>query len=271
VISFVDDTGYERFLGNVSAVDVIKGTYAVYGDRDDEELIDESKWGDIIAAMGTGQDWPHLPYVHDQDGIGQCNADATTAAAEAARSIQGLPFVKLSAADLYDQINGGADNGSMLEDGIDAMMKNGVGTAATCGTLWSRGMNRATSAERTRFKVLEAALCPTPKHVMSASIKGRPLISGILWYDNFRVDGDGWLPSRGSGQAGGHAVFGYKPTMRQTNSGTQFGIWHQNSWGNWGMRGRCVFPMSLYGNSIGGWWAIRAMTDEGGVVPPLVR
>ena len=49
---------------------------------------------------------------------------------------------------------------------------------------------------------------------ISAAIQGRRLVSGILWYANDTPDADGWLPTTGRGQAGGHAIKGWAPAMR---------------------------------------------------------
>jgi hypothetical protein len=268
VISIIDNAGHERFLGNLPPSDGLRYGWTVYGDRRDTPMVPRSRWPELIGQMTPGPDFPFLPYVHDQDGVGQCNADATVSVIESCRLSQGLPFVKLSAADLYHRINGGQDQGSLLEDGIAEAMKNGVGTADTCGTLWKRGMRTASPDERGRFKVLEAFLCPTFDHCMSAVLMGFRLVSGIMWYQNYNVDSEGWLPLRGQGSPGGHAVFGYKPAMRQAQGGTVFGIWHRNSWANnWGINGDGVFPEPAYKGPVGGWWAARSVTDEGGVVP----
>jgi hypothetical protein len=255
--------GSTRRLGNIVPPQGLMKAWPRFGDVPDVPLIPRSEWADRIKAIGDGPDWPFLPPVHDQDGVGQCNADATTAMGEYIRAMQGLPYVQLSAADLYHRINGGADNGSLLEDAIEEMMKNGVGTAATCGEVWKRGQKQAPAAERTRFRMLECWLCPSFEHHMSAALQGFALNSGVMWYDSYKPGADGWLPA-GRGGAGGHAIFGYKPAMK----GSQFGIWHLNSWGaGWGLNGRFVIPESAYKGPVGGWFACRVMTDEGGVVP----
>jgi hypothetical protein len=114
--------------------------------------------------------------------------------------------------------------------------------------------------------VLEAYLCPTFDHCFSAVLEGFDLVSGIWWYDSYaRSDADGWLPAPG-GRKGGHAVHGYRPTYR----GNEYGIAHKNSWTpRFGVNGRCVFPERCYqAHDIGGWWAVRSIVDEGGIVPP---
>lgn len=256
-------TGTRRYLGNNPAP--LRMAWPVYGVTPQAPLIPRDKWDDLIPDGGSA-DHPFLPYVHNQANVGQCNADATAALAEFCRAQAGLPFVQLSAADLYDRINRGGDNGSLLEDAIEQMLNKGIGTAATSGTIWRRGMTQASAEERAKFKALEVYLCPTFDHVMSASLMGFGVVSGVWWYNNgFDVGSDGWMPDSGWGGRGGHAVFGYKPARK----GNKYGIWHQNSWTEkWGLTGRAVFPSSWYQQGgIGGWWACRVMTHEGGDVP----
>lgn len=257
--------GTVRRLGNNEPPAGLTRAWPVYGDSREAPMVARSQWDSQIAAMGGDSDDPFLPYVHDQDGIGQCNCDATAGLAEYTRARQGLPFVKLSAGDLYNRINRGGDNGSLLEDAVHEMLTNGIGTAETCGTLWRRGMKTAGADERGRFKALEVFLCPTFDHVMSAVLCKFGIVSGVPWFNNYTPDSDGWLPP-GRGGGGGHAILGYKPTSRNG----RYGIWHQNSWGiGFGIKGRFVLPEGAYGRDIGGWWAMRSMVDEGGVLPTI--
>jgi hypothetical protein len=265
-ISIILPDGSARRLGNNPHPSGIMRAWPQFGATPTANTIPRSQWDGLIAAFDPGADFPFLPPVHDQDGIGQCNCDDTTALIESCRCEQGLPYVQLSAADLYDRINGGVDEGSFLEDAMAEALARGVGTAATSGTIWRRGMRQAPADERARFKVLEALLCPTFEHCMSAVLQGFKLSTGITWCNNYDPDPEGWLPSPGS-SVGGHAIFGYKPAKR----GSQYGIWHRNSWGpNWGLGGSFVIPETAYRRgAVGGWWAVRAVTDEGGIVPPV--
>jgi len=260
--------GSKRRLGNIIPQVSFKGSYQIFGaDPSAGKLIPVTEWDSWLKNYDSLDEFdPHLDQcpVHDQDGIGQCNADDTVLLIEFIRARQGLPYVQLSAADLYHRINGGVDQGSLLEDAMREVFDNGVGTAATCGTLW-RGRNQvqASAAERAKYKVTERFLCPTFEHCFSAVLQGFGLSTGILWYDNFTPGPDGWLPTRGSGQASGHAIMGYKPT-KATQHGDTYAIWHQNSWSaKWGLRGRMAIPRTLYGGPVGGWWAVRQVTDEG--------
>lgn len=264
------DDGTTRRLGNIIPPEdrKIKFSHKLYGDDPSVPMVARSKWPDIITNIEQGEpgfDHAHLPYVHDQDGVGQCNCDATCAVLECMMLRQGLSpekLVPLSAGDLYDRINGGSDNGSSLEDGI-VEAKKGVASVQSCGTnIWHRGWRSPSAGtERPMYRLDEAFLCPTFDHCMSAVIMGFPLVSGIMWYDMYKPDGDGWLPRNGRGPGGGHAVFGYKPAMLAKGGSPEFGIRHQNSWGEgWGVHGRCVFPEVMYkGRDIGGWWAVRSV------------
>lgn len=254
--------GEDRKLGNIATVRLAKA-WPTFGDVPSTPMIPRSQW-DQYVRTDLGAD-PWLPYVRDQDGIGQCNAEATCAAIEASRAEQGLPPVRLSAADLYNRINRGVDDGSTLEDGLHEAMTAGVGTEATAGTLWRPGMRGAPPEERARFRVTEAFLCPSFEHCFSAVIAGFKLVSGVVWYGNYNPGLDGWLPAAQGSPVGGHAVFGYMPVKR----GATYGIGHQNSWTpRWGIGGRCVFPEPMYADgAVGGWWAVRLVTDEGGGVP----
>ena len=198
-----------------------------------------------------------------------CNCSATASAMERCRARQGLEFIALSAGDLYRRISGGGDNGSLLEDGLRVSMEQGIADTTVVPYLDWRGANPGEQENRKNYKVLEAFLCEDFEQCMSAVLADIPfdLISGGMWYANYTPDSEGWLPTRKSGGNGGHAVHGYKATYR----GDAYGIWHKNSWTkNWGLNGLCVFPETFYqNNQISGIWAVRAVTDSGGVVPPL--
>ena len=264
-IEFLLPNGEIRRLGN-NEVDesIVSASAPVYGTAPDSPIIPRDRWDELLKAYEDGPDDPHLPYVHDQDGVGQCNCDATTALEESLRMVQGLEFVKLSPADLYDRINGGSDNRSSLPAAMKEMTTRGVGTAATSGLLWHKGMKTASAEERARFMVLEVFLCPTFDHYFSAILSGFKGVSGIRWFNNYTPDSQGWLP-QGSGKYGGHAIFSYKPTKRNGI----YGLWHQQSWGEkYGpFKGRFVIPEPAYQNNCGGIWVGRAVTDEGGVIP----
>lgn len=261
-ITFVDDFGNLRALGNVPTPDnLLRGPWPEYGSVPETPMIPRSEWDRYLAP---DLEDPFLPYVHDQDGVGQCNCEAITLGLESCRAIQGLPHVKLSPADLYGRINGGRDQGSSLEDGMREALTNGVGTAQTSGLIWSRQTRYATEDERKRYRGLEAWLCPTFAHIASAAISGFRVIVGIMWCQNYNPGPDGWLPLTPGRQVGGHAFLGFSLHKK----GTAYGLGCQNSWRtSFGLGGRFVCPEGAFNRTIGGHWAIRSVVDEGGVIP----
>ena len=265
----VPPDGSVKKLGNIPKQPTLL-TAPVYGTVPNTPLVPESEWKDRIDEMGNDWTDPFLGPVHDQNGYGMCNASATASAMEYQRAVQGLPYVPLSGGDLYMRIAwGGQDNGSTLEDGIKAAMQDGIASVPVVPYLDWRGENPGAREDRKKYRVLEAFLCPSGAHVMSAVLNKFSIVSGIWWYDSYqRLDQDGWLP-RPSGGRGGHAVHGYKPAYRTVNGQTQYGVRHKNSWTvQWGLRGLCVFPLSVYQSpEIGGWWAVRSVVDEGTVLP----
>lgn len=264
MISIRDDSGVERFMGNIEPPQGLVKSWPIYGSTPETNLIPRSEWPKLVAQLPEGPNHPFLPYVHNQGQVGQCNCDATTALAEFTRAMQGLPFVKLSAADLYARINGGADNGSLLEDAMHEMLTRGVGTADTAGLIWKRGQKLSPDSERARFKALEVFIAPTFDHFFSGLLEGCAGVSGIMWYPNYNPDAEGVLP-RGRGSPGGHAFLSYKANILRTGEPS---CWSQNSWTpQYGLQGRFQAPESAYGKQIGGLWMLRSITDEGGVIP----
>lgn len=244
--------GKQFKLGNNPAPVRLKWT--PFGADDKTRLIPRSEWPALIDAYAAGPGLETLTYVHDQNGYGMCNASATVSAMETAALRQGYPLVKLSAGDLYNRISGGSDNGSTLEDGLEES-QNGIAEVSECPYLeWRR---RSAGVTRKNHKVLEYYIAPTFDHCMSGVFQGFDLISGVMWYDNFNPNADGWCPDRGRGSGGGHAVHGYKPARM----GTKYGIWHKNSWTErWGLNGHGIFPETWYGGAVGGWWLVRVTT-----------
>lgn len=72
-------------------------------------------------------------FIKNQGHRSSCNGFAGAAALTRARIRRGLPRVDLSGAYLYSCINGGKDQGSMLEDGMKALMVRGCATEHTVG------------------------------------------------------------------------------------------------------------------------------------------
>lgn len=264
MISIIDEAGHTRFLGNIEPpAGLLRYSWTVFGSVPEVPLVPRAEWRDLVPDE-AGPDDPFLSPAHDQNGIGMCNCSATAASLEDCRNFAGLPAVPLSGGDLYRRICGGRDQGSLLEDGLREAMANGIAPVSVVPYLDWRNDPPGAAAERKKYVVLEAFLCPTFDHSYSAVLKGFRLISGVKWFNNYTPDLQGWLPP-GRGQYGGHAVKGYKATRQ----GTRYGIWHRNSWGSrWGVHGGCcVFNEGMYDAWIGGIWAVRAVVQEAGDIP----
>lgn len=257
--------GSTKKLGNIAPPgNKLKGTWKVYGDYPQTPMIKREDWKPVDLRT-------FLPPVKDQDGIGSCNAFSTIYCSEGCRAVQGHAFgtptyAKLSPGFLYGLINGGSDDGSMLEDAIKTMTDVGTCLATTVGELDWKHRPQAAYDEAKKFRFLEAYWCPTFGHMASACQSGFFVSSGLMWYDNYNTDGDGWLPFRPRGNAGGHAVA--RCGLAINKDGKTWGLPGPNSWTEeYGAKGYMTIPEQLYNEAIGGFWALRQMVDEGQVVP----
>jgi hypothetical protein len=253
----IDDTGHTRFLGNNAPAGGLVHAWRTYGDVPETPLLPRSEWKptDLRAFMSP---------VKDQDGIGACTAFDTCYLLEGCRRIQGLPSVTLSPGYLYGNINGGRDEGSLLEDAMSWVMAHGTCLATTVGELDWQSKPSSAVEEAKRYRMLEAFVCPTFDHMASAIQCGFLVSAGVSWFANYTPDRDGWLPLHGRGQSGGHAICRCSLVHRD-------GVWGlggPNSWGaSWGVNGYMVMPEHGFAGPVGGWWAVREVVDEGGVLP----
>lgn len=256
IAAFDLHTTTARKMGLIVAPPKLKWT--AFGSTPATPIIDRTQWKNL--NMGA-----FCPPVHDQDGRGQCASSAACALLEFARAQAGLPFVKLSAGDLYSRVNGGSDNGSLLEDNLAELLANGVCSAATVPYVWD-GKKHNTAAvieERKRFRFSEVYQCKSFDAMASAALLGMGVEHGMMWRDGFRVDANGWLYNATGGE-GGHAQFAYGLAQNKTSG--KWGLVTQNSWNvTWGgsqdgtvKAGSEIVPEDLFGNQIGGYFAVRA-------------
>jgi hypothetical protein len=248
--------GVERTLGCLPRV-VPPGTvYPIFGERGPARLIPRAQWVQC--------DWSHfINRVLDQGNTGACNAFASVQALHMLRAAAGLPYVELSAGNLYGRINGGRDAGSTLVDAIRELEKRGVCRATLIGHLeWQpHRWPKEWEEDAKRFRVLEAWDCPAFDHIASAIQLGFGVNVGILIGPNFNPGPDGWIPER-VGRAGGHAMC----AVGLARKGDVWGIKIVNSWGDkWGKGGFAIIPESYFRDPV--WtdgWAIRVVVDPEG-------
>jgi hypothetical protein len=72
-------------------------------------------------------------FIFDQGRAGSCNGWMGTGMLMRARARSGMPYVELAGNYVYSLINGGRDNGSMLDAGMEVLQENGAATIATVG------------------------------------------------------------------------------------------------------------------------------------------
>lgn len=201
--------------------------------------------------------------IQNQDGIGMCASSGTVNTVEVAREIAGLPYVPLSAGDLYRRVCGGRDQGSLPEDNLSELLTAGIAPLTDCPYLeWRREMP---SQRRGEFKGLEAWRCPTAPHVFTAVQLGFPVLIGYWHHNTDPVDADGWMTRPGGGK-GGHAVCGVGLVER----GGAWGLKFENSWSrSFGKDGFAVLPESRVELGCRSFqaWALRCVTDGGGTLP----
>lgn len=250
--------GEPRAMGCILAAP--KLAWTEFGTTPNTPLITRDQWPKS-RKMTT-----YLPGVYDQDGIGQCASSSCCSVVEVAAYLRGIPYPKLSAGDLYSRVNGGRDNGSLLEDNIAEVTKNGVAPASMVSYVWDKKAphnDAATLAARKKYRVVEAYWCPSFDAMVSAILQGYSVGTGMMWYTNFTPSPDGWLPTRGAGQAGGHALCVYGVEQKADGS---WGVWLRNSWAaTWGLAGDACAPESLFGGQIGGYYAVRVVTSPDAV------
>jgi hypothetical protein len=198
--------------------------------------------------------------IKDQDGIGACNAFATVDTVETAYAINRIECPPLSTGYLYGNINGGRDQGSMLEDAIEWMQTHGTCKASTVGMLdWKKSQWPAGAAEEAKqYRVLEWWTCPTFEHVVSAILRGFAVNIGVMWGNSDNPDADGWLPDSVRG-GGGHSIMRCSVEHR----GGIWGVGGKNSWSEkWGKKGWMTFSEKRLTAEQGnfGWFAVRAVT-----------
>lgn len=176
--------------------------------------------------------FPPAQWIKSQGGRGSCNGYACAKALERSRVIRGLPHVALSGEYVYSTINGGRDGGSMLDDGMATIVKNGVAPEAMVPHqeyLWNRiGIDARQAAPR--FKAHECYGVETELELASAIALGFVCVIAVHASGNYsRLDSRGVsAPSPGSGN---HSVGCHD--VRIYNGRFEFQSF--NSWGTrWG-------------------------------------
>lgn len=197
------------------------------------------------AAIDVLQDKKRVPsrvrfagvkWIWNQGLRGACNGFAGAGALARARVRRGLEYVKMSGESLYAQINGDQDQGSMLDDGMTALQKNGCSPADLVKWqtyLW-RDISKEARAAMARFKAWECYRVDTEDELLIGLASGFEGVVAVEANNQFmRVDADGRVsPTDGNGN---HAVG--VDDVRIFNGKAEFDMF--NSWDlTYGVGGR---------------------------------
>ena len=190
----VDGAGEPRRLGCLLPPAGFVSALPAFEDR--VPLLKDTEIQDIAkSGVMDGRKKFDPSFIKDQKSHGSCNGFAGAMALTRARIRRGLDRVDLSGAYLYSLINGGRDQGSMLDDGMQAIQERGVATADTVGwdAIYPSRYDRAKAdAEAKRFRGFECYAVKTPAGLFSAAALGFDLVVAVHVGNRFmKVDSEG--------------------------------------------------------------------------------
>ena len=208
---------------------------------------------------------PHIGPITDQNGIGQCNAATSVEIVMGQRSMQGMPYVALSAGDLYNRICNGVDEGSLPEDALKELQDNGVNPVSIVPFLDWRTSHGA--GERAKYKIGEADPITTADGACSELQSGFMFDLCMAWYNSdSSPDSEGRLSSRPGGSAGGHSLTACGMKL----FGADWYIKFRNHWtARYGVNGCGYLPVSRLESNLSQFrmWACRQVSAESGGLP----
>lgn len=212
-----------------------------------------TRFTDAVHPVIPRKDWVEfdddisdLP-VLDQDGHGSCVGHGSVSAFQHSWNRSGYDAsVRFSACWIYGLINGGQDNGAIVQDAIQVMVSKGVCLESTVpeNMIYQRNFPAAAAAEAAHYRAQDYYLIDTPDEIGTAVQLRYAVSTGKNVYGNFDPDAQGVLPPPRGGVQGGHCMCAVGG-MKQIN-----GVWHvkeKNSWGTkWGAGGNCWVPLDAY-------------------------
>jgi hypothetical protein len=166
------------------------GPMNVFGDYPESLLLDDTEIKRLLSAKSIKDNRDrHSPYMLNQGQVGSCNAYMAAAMHHQCQLHAGRDVQLLQPEHLYMNINGGRDNGSMLDRGMQWMVNNGC---APKGSVPYQSYQRSrisnieeVDREGRRFRIHEPYVAPTDydkyvRAVASALARGYPV--GIAWH-----------------------------------------------------------------------------------------
>lgn len=168
-------------------------------------LVPEAQWR-VISRRGL---FPPNDWILDQQSHGSCVGHGSAGAFRATRFLAGMRDLKLSPNCVYAQINGGADNGAIIGDSLDALQRVGTVTYSTFGDWNKIYLNQLPSGwktEASRLKVEQAYMTTSFAEIGSAVQLGYTCVFGMMVGNNFDSFDQYGVAGFASGQ-GNHCLF----------------------------------------------------------------
>lgn len=238
-------------------------------------VLDEKVIHGLIAFPNrlTGRKRFGPEWIKNQQNLGACNGFAGASCLEKSRVNRGLPRVKLSGFGLYSAINGGRDQGSMLEDGMKWMTENGCPVELDNERpeyRW-RNISQASKEPMGQYKAAECFHIQSEVELASALAQGFLCVAAVHATDRWsQQDKDGVsLESLGVGNHAGHI-----DDVILLPSG-EYAFDFANSWtARWGTQGRTYITWKRHLRSTVEnhyFYAISTTSDGKGNSPPEIK
>jgi hypothetical protein len=180
------------------------------------------------SMWGRRQRFAGKKYIRNQRSFGSCNGWSTAGTLSRVRELRGEPYVCLSGADAYSQMNGGRDNGSVLADGMKIVEVGGIAPEdlVPWDHVFAYQIPPEARAARTRFRGFKVYACDEEIELASALVLGRCGVVAVHATNSFnRQDGDG--VNLGGNGVGNHSV-GVQDIRLAADGTLQFDM--PNSW-----------------------------------------
>lgn len=172
-------------------------------------------------------------YIRNQGQFGACNGWSTSGVMSRARELRGEPYVCLSGADAYSQMNGGRDQGSVLSDGLEKVLPAGIAPESMVpfDRIYTHQIPALAIAARQNYRGTDAFAVDSEVVLASAILLGEMAVIAVHATNAFnQQDGNG-LNLGGNG-VGNHSTM--VQDIRLSDDGTiEFDM--ANSWDTtWG-------------------------------------
>lgn len=192
----------------------------------------------------------------NQAQVGSCNPHGATSANMRARSIAGQVFLLLSASDLYAQINGGRDQGSVPEDAANSLTTRGQALDSevpegfyTAAQIKARVPTAATTAPRFKADPNSFYEITSYAELYSAIALDFCCFFTVYVAGNWNNFDSGGSPPFRRGQ-GNHVTADDNSLI--VTSGGDIVVVSRNSWGtDWGTNGRYNYTEAAWDNQPG--------------------